>query len=341
MLPQCQCAANIAPHPEDEHPQPGSPATPTFDSLPNQENSMPYTGDLASLQVDSSKVSTGNISTVSDPFITQPEGALEHPLHPSLIAAIAECLEDVHPNPGIAEIFESPLQDATPILQAEEGPSMSPICCFEASMAISATPSTDLPPATNTTTEGGPYFPSHSPPAGPVLGDLISSESWDESQLWFPIDLGDLISSESRDESQLCPPTDLDQDIPVEVMSANPDTCISLFDLLHRPEHKQRKHDFFHQIGGQATHGRSPVCPRCRQECSGRSEMVRHFYSLHLPPTIGCRICKDYKQSRMDSFKSHCKKRHSSESIEGFIVPLENLMIRFTRRRYDQRAETS
>ena len=267
MLPRCQCAANIAPHPEDVYPQPGSPAPSTFDSLPNQANPMPYVGDaLAPSQVDSFEVPTGTIT------------------------------------------------------QAEEGPFMSPIGCVEDFMAIFATLWTDLPPATNTTTEGGPDFPSHPPLAGPVLGDLIS---------------------ESRDESQLCPPTDLDQDIPVEVMSANPDTCISLFDLLHRPEHKQRKHDFFHQIGGQATHGRSPVCPRCGQECSGRSEMVRHFYSLHLPPTIGCRICKDYKQSRMDSFKSHCKKRHSSESIEGFIVPLENLMIRFTRRRYDQRAETS
>ena len=315
MPPQCQCAANITPYPEDVHRQPGSPATSTSESLPNDANPMSHAladEALSPLQSDGFEVPTGIISTVLDPSFILPEGALEHPLYPLPIAAIVESPEDVHLNPGIAVIFESLLQDATSIFQAEEGQFMSPICCFEASMAISATPSTDSPPATNTTTEGGPDPPSYSPPAGSVLGDLISLESWDESQL-YPLDpYHSTVASP--------PPTDLGQDIPVEVIGANSDTNLPPSNLSHRPVHKRRKYGIVHQTRGQATHDHSRVCPYCGQEFYGKLEMVRHFKSRHRPPTIGCRIC-DYKQSRKDLFKLHCKK-HPTESIESLMVPL-------------------
>jgi hypothetical protein len=222
--------------------------------------------------------------------------------------------------PSPFDCFEVP---ADIIIQAEEGPLMLSI---EEYTTIFVTPPTDSPPATNTTTEGGTDSLFYSPPAGPVLGDLILSESWDESQS-CPFD-----SYYSTAASP--PPTDLGQDIPVVVIGANPDTYISLFDLLHKPDHKRRKHDFFHQIGGlgQAAHGGGYVCLRskCRRKCSSKSEMIRHFYSKHLPPTIGCKDCNPYKTKRMDSFMKHCKKKHSGRSIEEFIVKLENPLIRFT-----------
>ena len=173
-------------------------------------------------------------------------------------------------------------------------------------MVTFATPSADSPPATNTTTEGDPDFPFHSPPAGPVLGV--------ESQLCPPDPYYSTVASPL--------PTDLGQGIPVGAIGANSDTNLPLSDLPHRPVHKRRKSGFVHQIRGQATHDHSHTC--CGQVFYGKLERDRHFKSRHLPPTIACRIC-DYKQSRKDLFKRHCKKKHGQapESIESLMVRLK------------------
>ena len=298
ILSQCLWAANIAPHPEDVYPQPGSPATSTFDSLPNHANPMPSADDaLAPSQDDCWEVPTGNISTVLAPFFAQPEGALEHPLYLLDMAAIMKCPDCGVPMVAIVECPE------------EEGDLFIwPICqrCFEVSMATFATPSADSPRATNTTTEGDPDFPFHSPPAGPVLGV--------ESQLCPPDPYYSTVASP--------PPTDLGQGIPVEAMGANSDTNLPLSDLPHRPVHKRRKSSFVHQIRGQATDDHSRTC--CGRVFYGKSERDRHFKSRHLPPTMACRIC-DYKQSRKDLFNLHCKKKHgrAPESIESLMVHLK------------------
>lgn len=59
----------------------------------------------------------------------------------------------------------------------------------------------------------------------------------------------------------------------------------------------------------------------CHKEFATKSEMMRHAKSMHEPPGIGCKGC-DYKCSRIDAFKQHCKKDHSNELAANLQVDI-------------------
>jgi Zinc finger, C2H2 type len=93
---------------------------------------------------------------------------------------------------------------------------------------------------------------------------------------------------------------------------------------IHRPVHHGHKCGHSAQrIGVQETCDRicRYSCPDCGKCFSGQSERNRHIRSKHRPPTLGCRKC-DYRQSRKDLFREHCKKRHPGELIEDLLVRL-------------------
>jgi hypothetical protein len=104
---------------------------------------------------------------------------------------------------------------------------------------------------------------------------------------------------------------------------------------VHLPVHHRHKCGHSAQrIGDQETHDH-----RCRYSCpitdcgkcfSGQSERNRHIRSKHRPPTLGCRKC-DYRQSRKDLFREHCKKRHPGELIEDLLVRLAQVSRRGAR----------
>ncbi|KAH9956122.1 hypothetical protein BGW80DRAFT_275209 [Lactifluus volemus] len=76
-----------------------------------------------------------------------------------------------------------------------------------------------------------------------------------------------------------------------------------------------------HRMRRQSTCESRFTCEFCGKEFSGKWEMGRHVKSIHNPPTFGCRRCQ-YKQSRKDLFREHCKKRHPGEPIEGLMHSL-------------------
>jgi Zinc finger, C2H2 type len=93
---------------------------------------------------------------------------------------------------------------------------------------------------------------------------------------------------------------------------------------VHGPMHHGHKCGHSAQrIGDQETrdHICRYSCPDCGKCFSGQSERNRHIRSKHRPPTLGCRKC-DYRQSRKDLFREHCKKRHPGELIEDLLVRL-------------------
>jgi hypothetical protein len=76
-----------------------------------------------------------------------------------------------------------------------------------------------------------------------------------------------------------------------------------------------------HRMRGHSTCESRFTCDFCGKEFSGKWEMGRHVESIHNPPKFGCRRCQ-YKQSRKDLFREHCKKRHPGEPIEGLMQQL-------------------
>jgi hypothetical protein len=88
--------------------------------------------------------------------------------------------------------------------------------------------------------------------------------------------------------------------------------------LIHHPVLKRQRQSYNNQIG---TFDRRFTCTVCGQSFAGEYERTRHFNSVHLLPTIGCRAC-NYKQSRVDLFREHCKKRHPGRSTEELVVHL-------------------
>jgi hypothetical protein len=112
-------------------------------------------------------------------------------------------------------------------------------------------------------------------------------------------------------------------DVPADVMgtrrAAYTERPLQLYllnlQVTRRPVHQG------HQCTEIHNRTRSYTCPvaDCGKHFSGQSERNRHVRSRHRPPTMGCRKC-NYKQSRGDLFRAHCKKRHPGESVEDLLV---------------------
>ena len=197
-------------------------------------------------------------------------------------------------------------------------------------------------PPIEAVTERGPESPVYSLPMVSASGDLVLSESWSGLHSGVHGAMAPSSWTVSSQELPEFPAVEgnscgtppllsmcLGMAAPVAAMSAKADTYDPRFysgNIPHRPVHMGREYrSSSHQLGERATRDRGcrPTCPvaGCGKSFSGQSEKNRHIRSKHLSPTIGCRKC-NYKQSRKDLFRAHCKKHHSRESLEDLIVRL-------------------
>jgi hypothetical protein len=207
-------------------------------------------------------------------------------------------------------------------------------------------------PTTEANTEGipsDPNFQHHPPLMVPVLGGLLP-RSWAELRSSPPDEVTRIsyysVVSSGGVRHRSCSPvmqsdfcgilpfsTCLSIDVPVEAMGTGqaaytePQPYLCNPQLARRPVHRDQGRQCGHaarQIGDRETHNRPRyTCPvaDCGKRFSGQSERNRHVRSKHRPPTMGCRKC-NYKQSRRDLFREHCRKRHLGESIEDLLVQL-------------------
>jgi hypothetical protein len=258
------------------------------------------------------------------------------------------------PRPGTAATSESLPYVITPMFQADEAPIVSslghPLDIIPEQLTVEGSLYTQ--PATEANTEPIPYLQHHPPLMDPVLGGLPRSCAESRSGALDKVTRSSYhLAMLSQDSGGIRHPsrspagqtdfcgrlpfsTFLGIDVPAEAMDTRraaytgpPRRPYFLnLQVTLRPVHQG--HQCGHaarQIGDPETHNRtrSYTCPvaDCGKCFSGQSEKNRHIRSKHRPPTMGCRKC-NYKQSRRDLFREHCKKRHPGESADDLLVRL-------------------
>ena len=202
-----------------------------------------------------------------------------------------------------------------------------------------------------TASAGAPAFQYHPSFTDPVLGSPLRPGSGSRSELrscaldevirnsYYSVQepfetfchpsYSPAVGGNSCDSSPF--PTCLGLDVPadpklVEPAKTPPSGHSGEFHAVPRPVYQGHKcRHSAQRLGDQETHGHicRYTCPaaNCRKCFAGYSERNRHIRSRHRPPTLGCRKC-DYRQSRKDVFREHCKKRHPGEVIEDLLIRL-------------------